>query len=117
MEEASGLMNLAFPAVVSNTILRRLVGDWSRQRSHNPQTRQRIRNSLGKAQVGGRFAASSLSRTGAGDRRAGGGFCFALPSDILQPRGISRGRRAPFLPPLRYGAGEHRGAHLTVPLH
>ena len=31
MPGASGLLNLAFPAVVSNTILHRLVGDWTRQ--------------------------------------------------------------------------------------
>jgi flagellar motor switch protein FliM len=43
MPDASGVLNLAFPAVVSNTILRRLIGDWGKQRRHAPETRQRIR--------------------------------------------------------------------------
>ncbi len=43
MPDASGLLNLAFPAVVSNTILRRLIGDWGKQRRHPLETRQRIR--------------------------------------------------------------------------
>jgi flagellar motor switch protein FliM len=33
MPHSSGLLNLAFPAVVANTILRRLTTDWSRRRS------------------------------------------------------------------------------------
>jgi flagellar motor switch protein FliM len=53
MPETSGLMNLAFPAVVSNTILHRLVGDWTRQRRHNAETRERLTASLRKSQVGG----------------------------------------------------------------
>ncbi len=52
MPNASGLLNLAFPAVVSNTILHRLVGDWTRQRRHAAETRQRIRDRAGRALVG-----------------------------------------------------------------
>jgi flagellar motor switch protein FliM len=40
--EISGLLNLAFPAVVSNAILRRLAGEKSRLRRHGPETRQRL---------------------------------------------------------------------------
>lgn len=40
--DASGLLNLAFPAVVSNAILRRLAGERTRQRRHSPETRQRM---------------------------------------------------------------------------
>jgi flagellar motor switch protein FliM len=32
MPNSSGLLNLAFPAVVANTILRRLTADWGRRR-------------------------------------------------------------------------------------
>jgi flagellar motor switch protein FliM len=42
MPHSSGLLNLAFPAVVSNTILRRLTSDWARGRRHAPETRTRI---------------------------------------------------------------------------
>ncbi len=41
MPHSSGLLNLAFPAVVANTILRRLSSDWSRRR-HAGDTRARM---------------------------------------------------------------------------
>lgn len=49
LAEASGLLNLAFPAVVSNAILRRLAGEKTRQRRHSPATRQRMLELAGKA--------------------------------------------------------------------
>src|SRR3984957_7363004 len=39
MPHSSGLLNLAFPAVVANTILRRLTSDWGRRRRHAEDTR------------------------------------------------------------------------------
>lgn len=42
MPHSSGLLNLAFPAVVANTILRRLTSDWSRRRHHASDTRARM---------------------------------------------------------------------------
>jgi flagellar motor switch protein FliM len=42
MPHSSGLLNLAFPAVVANTILRRLTSDWSRRRHHAGDTRARM---------------------------------------------------------------------------
>lgn len=42
MPHSSGLLNLAFPAVVANTILRRLTSDWSRRRHHADDTRARM---------------------------------------------------------------------------
>jgi flagellar motor switch protein FliM len=42
MPHSAGLLNLAFPAVVSNTILRRLTSDWARGPRHAPETRARI---------------------------------------------------------------------------
>jgi len=42
MQEASGMLNLAFPAVVANTILRRLTGEWGGRRRHAAESRQRI---------------------------------------------------------------------------
>jgi len=44
MPHSAGLLNLAFPAVVSNTILRRLTSDWARGRRHAPETRARMEN-------------------------------------------------------------------------
>jgi flagellar motor switch protein FliM len=45
MPHCSGLLNLAFPAVVANTILRRLTTDWGRSRRHAAETRARIASS------------------------------------------------------------------------
>ena len=42
MPHSSGLLNLAFPAVVANTILRRLTTDWGRRCRHTGETRSRI---------------------------------------------------------------------------
>jgi flagellar motor switch protein FliM len=42
MPHASGLLNLAFPAVVSNTILRRMTVDWGRSRRHAAEVRERL---------------------------------------------------------------------------
>jgi flagellar motor switch protein FliM len=42
MPQGSGQLNLAFPAVVANTILRRLTSDWGRHRRHAPETRARL---------------------------------------------------------------------------
>src|SRR3974390_555477 len=45
MPHSSGLLNLAFPAVVSNTILRRLTSDWGRRRGQAPEARARMESS------------------------------------------------------------------------
>jgi len=42
MPHGSGLLNLAFPAVVANTILRRLTSDRGRRTRHSPETRARM---------------------------------------------------------------------------
>ena len=43
MPHSSGLLNLAFPAVVANTILRRLTTDWGRRRRHADETKARMK--------------------------------------------------------------------------
>jgi flagellar motor switch protein FliM len=42
MPHSSGLLNLAFPAVVANTILRRLTTDWSRKRRPGSEVQARM---------------------------------------------------------------------------
>ncbi len=53
MPHSSGLLNLAFPAVVSNTILRRLTSDWGRRRRHAPETRTRMEAAVRRIRFGG----------------------------------------------------------------
>ena len=52
MPHSSGLLNLAFPAVVANTILRRLTSDWARRRHHAGETRKRMEASARRIRFG-----------------------------------------------------------------
>ena len=58
MPHSSGLLNLAFPAVVANTILRRLTSDWGRRRRHAGETRARMEASARRIRFGGSPAAA-----------------------------------------------------------
>jgi flagellar motor switch protein FliM len=53
MSHATGLLNLAFPAVVANTILRRLTSDWSRRGHHGRDVRMRIEGLARQIRFGG----------------------------------------------------------------
>ena len=79
MPHGSGLLNLAFPAVVANTILRRLTTDWSRRRRHAGETRARMADVARRIRFGCslqlptvRLAASALETLAAGRRSAPG---------------------------------------------
>ena len=52
MPHSSGLLNLAFPAVVANTILRRLTSDWGRCRRHAGETRARMEAAVRRIRFG-----------------------------------------------------------------
>lgn len=52
MPQGSGLLNFAFPAVVANTILRRLTTDWGRRR-HAKETRARLEAAARHIRLGG----------------------------------------------------------------
>jgi flagellar motor switch protein FliM len=52
MPHSSGLLNLAFPAVVANTILRRLTSDRGGRRHHAPEVRARIEASARRIRFG-----------------------------------------------------------------
>lgn len=110
-----GLLNLAFPAVVSNTILHRLVGDWTRQRRHAPETRSRIFDRVRKANVG---AALQLPST-----RVPASEIEALDAGSILRLNISSRHAAelrvagiPLFAASPVSCGERRGAHLTAPL-
>jgi flagellar motor switch protein FliM len=52
MPHSSGLLNLAFPAVVANTILRRLTGEWGRRRRHADDARARMQRTARRIPFG-----------------------------------------------------------------
>jgi flagellar motor switch protein FliM len=60
MPHSSGLLNLAFPAVVANTILRRLTSDWGRPRRHAGETRLRMESIARKLHFGGSLQLPSV---------------------------------------------------------
>jgi flagellar motor switch protein FliM len=67
MPHSSGLLNLAFPAVVANTILRRLTSDWGKRRHHAGDVRARMEAAARRIRFGGtlqlptmRLAASTI---------------------------------------------------------
>lgn len=111
MPHSSGLLNLAFPAVVANTILRRLTTDWGRRRRQPGEARARM---------------------GAAARHIGFGCSLQLPAvrlpassiENLEPGSILRlGLPANTLPLLRVGGqplacaqairrGQHRAARI-----
>jgi flagellar motor switch protein FliM len=111
MPEASGLLNLAFPAVVSNTILRRLTGDWTRQRRHSTDTTERMHELLRRATFGAslqlppvRLAAREIESLEAGQ-------VLRLPMAGHRPAEL-RVSGVPLYSAVAVGQGEHRGAHL-----
>jgi flagellar motor switch protein FliM len=74
MPHSSGLLNLAFPAVVANTILRRLTTDWGRRKRHADETRARMERLARQIRFGCslqlptmRLAANTLERLEQGD--------------------------------------------------
>src|SRR6266702_1226312 len=74
MPHSSGLLNLAFPAVVANTILRRLTSDWGRRRRHAAEIRGRMEASARHIRFGAalqlppvRLPASAVENLAPGD--------------------------------------------------
>src|SRR3984957_3138708 len=60
MPHGSGLLNLAFPAVVANTFLRRLTSDWGKSRRHAPEVRARMEASSKKISFGASLQLPSM---------------------------------------------------------
>lgn len=85
MPEASGLLNLAFPAVVSNTILRRLTGDWTRQRRHSTENRDRIRERAGLIRFGASLQLPPITLTGRDLENLQPGEILKLPFSATHP--------------------------------
>jgi len=114
LAETSGLLNLAFPAVASNTILRRLAGERSRQRRHSTETRTRMRELAGSCRAGAalqlptiRLAASAL-----GDLSPGALLRLNLPASSLAE---FRAGGVLLFSASAAGRAEHRAAHLVAP--
>jgi flagellar motor switch protein FliM len=115
MPHSSGLLNLAFPAVVANTILRRLTSDWSRRRRHAGETRTRMETAVRRIRFGGalqlptvRLPASAIENL-----KPGTILRLDLPANTL-PEWRVGGQTLSQAEAIRQGA--HRAARLERPV-
>lgn len=113
LADTSGLLNLAFPAVVSNAILRRLAGEKSRQQRHSVETRQRMRQLTGKCRVG---ATLELPRVRIAAESLGGlarGSILELGLPVRTPAQL-RASGLPLFTAVAAGQSDHRAAQLMA---
>ena len=112
--ETSGLLNLAFPAVASNMILRRLGGEKSRQRRHSEETRRRMRQLAGacRAETALWLPSVCVRAEALGDLRPGTILRFELPASRTTAQ--FRAGRVTLFSAAPVGRSEHRAAHLLA---
>ena len=111
MPHSSGLLNLAFPAVVANTILRRLTSDWGRSRRHASETRARMEAAARNIRFGGSLQLPTV-RVSASDLESlepGSILRFDLPANT-PPVWQVGGQRLAEAQAIRQGL--HRGARI-----
>jgi flagellar motor switch protein FliM len=111
MPHSSGLLNLAFPAVVANAILRRLTSDWGRSRRHAGETRARMEASARRIRFGGslQLPAVRLPATEIENLEPGRILCLNLAANALPVWQVG-GQTLAEAQPIRHGA--HRGARI-----
>lgn len=111
MPQGSGLLNLAFPAVVANTILRRLTSDWGRHRRHAPETRARLQTSVRQIRFGAclQLPTVAIAAREIEELRPGSILRLGLSAAVPAEWRVAGQRLAPALA-IRQGA--HRAARL-----
>jgi flagellar motor switch protein FliM len=115
MPHCSGLLNLAFPAVVANTILRRLTTDWGRSRRHAAGIRARIESAARNIHFGCSLQLPTMP-------------VRASEIESLRPGSVIRFNLAANVAPLWRAGGEtlaaaaavrqgpHRAARIVIPV-
>jgi flagellar motor switch protein FliM len=116
MPHSSGLLNLAFPAVVANTILRRLTSDWARRRRHGAETRLRMEATARKIHFGGslQLPTVSLAASTLEELEVGTVLRLNLASSTLAEWKVGGQTLARALP-IRQGV--HRAARIEESIH
>lgn len=113
LPKASGLLNFAFPAVVSNTVLRRLTGEWKRQSRHSSDAAGRMRARLMTVPVGAALQLPKMRIDMAEVESLEPGALLELPmAASTRPRVQVAGVPVFEAAPVR--AGEHRAAHMLA---
>ena len=85
MPHSSGLLNLAFPAVVANTILRRLTTDWGRRRRHAGEARERMEETARRIRFGCSLQLPTVRSPPARSRIWSRGTCLRLDMAASTP--------------------------------
>jgi flagellar motor switch protein FliM len=111
MPHSSGLLNLAFPAVVANTILRRLTSDWGRRRRHAGETRARMEVAARRIRFGGslQLPTMHLAASEIENLEVGSVLRFDLPANTLPVWQVG-GQHLFDAQAIRHGL--HRGARI-----
>ena len=115
MPHSSGLLNLTFPAVVANTILRRLTSDWGRCRRHAGETRARMEAAARRIRFGAslQLPAVRLPASALENLEPGSVLRFDLAASTL-PEWKVGGQTLSTAQAIRQGA--HRAARIERPL-
>ena len=114
MPDASGVLNLCLPAVVLNTILRKLIAEHARPRRRSPEMQMRVRELVGETTVGAvlQFPPVHLHARELAALAPGSILRLPIPRHVaaeLRVGGLAFGRAR------AVRMGEHRGARLEVP--
>ena len=118
MPEATGALNICLPAVVLNTILRRLISERDRPRRRSEDVRARVRELVGEAVVGSvlQFPPVRLQARQVAELRKGSLLRLPLPRHTAAEFKVG-GLPLGLAWPVR--VGEHRGARIeggSVPI-
>ncbi len=111
MPSAQGMLNLCLPAVVLNTILRRLISDRGRPRRRSAEARQRMTELMNEAKFAAILQFAPMRLQASELASLAPGYCLRLPL----PRHGSSELRVGGLPLFRaqpVRSGEHRGAQV-----
>jgi flagellar motor switch protein FliM len=115
MPHSSGLLNLAFPAVVANTILRRLSSDWSRRRRHGSEIRARMEAAARRIRFGAslQLPAVRLAASAIENLEPGSVLRLDLAANTLSEWKVG-GQTLSLAQAIRQG--EHRAARIDRPV-
>ncbi len=115
MPHSSGLLNLAFPAVVANTILRRLTTDWGRRRRHAGNTQARMEALARRIRFGTslQLPAVHLAASSVENLSPGTVLRLDLPANTLP---LWRAGNQPLAEAQAIRLGPHRAARIERPL-
>ena len=114
MPEVQGVLNICLPAVVLNTILRRLISEGDRRRQSSPDVRARVRQLMAEARVGStlQFPPMRLQAGLIAELQAGSVLRLPIPKHTLAELKVVG---LPLGPAWPVRVGEHRGARLEMP--